>query len=437
MHNQDGGVPGHPDTLVLPVEPGRRYPQWWLAVRAALLAYALTLGAALVTMALLVLGFFVGGTGALDAMTDSASTMGARLDGPSALLIYPFFLASMALGGTTVLTVSSAVYSAAGPLVSVWTGVLPLLLSGVAVLTLWRQGRRAERRQPLESGGARWLYAGVTGLALAVFSVTLSLLFSLRSETDLGAVFLTAASPSLVAGAVLLGTGASWAGRKKESGTPLQWFLRAEHVLPELRAALRLACGHYLFYTAVAGAILLVAALIRGGVAVAFAAPLWLPTASAWAYAAGHLSTVANRDLPGGGQIPASVADLPVWAGAAAGVLGVLLAAAASLAWFLARQHGHGPGQPARRTSWLTLPVAFGLVGAAVTLLSLVAAGRVGTGSDGLGPGIGTLGPAWWTFLVLAAWGAVIELGARILAPQVAHLVPHRISSFITGNTPK
>lgn len=433
MHNQDGGMPGNPDTLVPPVGSGRRDPQWWLAVRAALIAYSLTLGAALVTMALLVLGFFLGGTGALDAMTDSASNVGARLDGPSALLIYPFFLASMALGGTTVLTVSSAVYSAAGPLVSVWTGALPLLLTGVAVLTLWRQGRRAERRQPLESDGTRWLYAGVTGLVLAAFSVTLSLLFSQRSETDIGAVFLTAASPSLVAGAVLLGTGASWAGRKKESGTPLQWFIRAERALPELRAALRLAGGHYLFYTAVAGAILLTTALIRGGVAVTFAAPLWLPTASAWAYAAGHLSTVANRDLPGDGQIPASVADLPVWASAAAGVLGVLLAAAAALAWYLARQ-----GSPARRTSWLSLPVAFGLVGAAVALLSLVAAGRAGTGgSDGLGPGIGTLGPAWWTFLVLAAWGAVIELGARILAPQVAHLVPQRISNFLTGNTPK
>lgn len=433
MHNQDGGMPGNPDTLVPPVEPGRRDRQWWLAVRAALIAYALTLGAALVTMALLVLGFFLGGTGALDAMTDSASNMGARLDGPSALLIYPFFLASMALGGTTVLTVSSAVYSAAGPLVSVWAGVLPLLLTAVAVLTLWRQGRRSERRQPLESDGSRWLYAGVTGLVLAAFSVTLSLLFSLRSETDGSAVFLTAASPSLVAGAVLLGTVASWAGRKKESGTPLHWFLRAERSLPELRAALRLAGGHYLFYTSAAGAILLVTALIRGGVAVTFAAPLWLPTASAWAYAAGHLSTVANRDLPGSGPIPASVADLPIWASAAAGVLGVLMAAGASLAWYLARQR-----HPARRTSWLTLPVAFGLVGAAVALLSLVAAGRAGTGgSDGLGPGIGTLGPAWWTFLVLAVWGAVIELGARILAPQVAHLVPQRISSFLAGTTPK
>ena len=434
MHNQDGGMPGTPDTLAPSAGPGRRDPRWWPAVRAGLFAYGLTLGSALVTMALLVLGFFLGGAGALNGMNASASSMGAQLDGPSALLIYPFFLAGMALGGTTVLTVSSAAYTAQGPLTSVWVGAPPLLLTAVAVFFLWSLGRRAERKGASDSAGMRWVYSGLTGLVLASVSVVLSLLFSLRSENDAGSVFLTAASPGLVAGSIVLGTLASWAGRRKESATQLQWFIRAERSLPGLRAALRVTGSHYLAYTAAVGVIVLVTALVRGGAVVAFAAPLWLPTASAWAYAGGHLSVLANRGLPLAEHIPASVADLPVWAGATAGVLALLLAAAASIAWSLAPERT--PQLLARRASWLALPAAFALAGAAVSVLGLVAAGQ---GAGGVGSGFrwGSFGPAWWTVLVMAAWGAVIELGARTLAPQVAHLLPGRVTDFFTGQPAK
>lgn len=431
MHNQDNGEPANPDTLVPPSVTGHQSPRWWLAVQSALIAYGLTLGAALVTMALLVLGFFLGGAGALNAMNDSAGSMGARLDGPSALAIYPFFLAAMALGGTMVLTVSSTVTDFGAPLVSVWVGVLPLLLTAVAAAALWRLGRRAERKAALESDGARWLYAGLTGLALAGFSVLLSLLVSLRGNTDTGAAFLTAASPSLVAGSVLLGTAASWAGRKREAGTGLHWFRRAETVLPGLRAALRLAGCHYLAYTSVIALALLVMALLHGGAAVAFAAPLWLPTASAWAFAVGHLSAVTNLGLPLPGAFPLTVGDLPAWAGAAVAVLVLLLAAAASILWYL--RPGSNRGTPSRPGSWLTLPVAFGLGGGMLSVLSVVAAGQGAAGGGGFGPGAGMVGAAWWTFLVMAGWGLVIEAGSRTLGPLLAHLVPQRMAAFFTG----
>lgn len=434
MHNQDNGEPANPETLAPPSVTGRRSPRWWLAVQSALFAYGLTLGAALVMMALLILGFFLGGAGALNAMNDSAGTMGASLDGPSALAIYPFFLAAMALGGTTVLTVSSTVYTDLGaPLVSVWVGVLPLLLTAVATAALWRLGRRAERKAALESDGLRWLYAGVTGLTLAAFSVLLSLLVSLRGDTDAGAAFLTAASPSLLAGAVLVGTAASWSGRKSEAGTRLRWFTRAEAMLPGLRAALRLAGCHYLAYTAAAGLALLVTALLHGGAAVAFAAPLWLPTASAWAFAVGHLSAVANPGLALPGDFPFTVGNLPVWASAAAGILALLLATAASVLWFLSR--GRGSGMPAGRGAWLTLPMVFGLGGAALSVLTMVAAGQGIAGGSGFGPGAGSAGPAWWTFLIMACWGLAIEAGSRTLAPQLAPLVPGRVSAFFAGST--
>ncbi len=435
MHNQDNGEPANPDTLAPPSGSGRRSPRWWLAVQSALIAYGLTLGAALVTMALLVLGFFLGGAGALNAMNTSASSMGASLDGPSALAIYPFFLAAMALGGTTVLTVSSSVYTDLGaPLVSVWVGVLPLLLTAVAAASLWRLGRRAERKAPLESDGLRWLYAGVTGLALAAFSVALSLLVSLRGDAEAGAAFLTAASPSLLTGAILLGTAASWAGRKREAGTGLRWFTRAEAALPGLRAALRITGCHYVAYTFAAGLALLVTSLLHGGAAVAFAAPLWLPTASAWAFTVGHLSAVANPGMPLSGAFPFTVGSLPVWASAASGVLAILLATAVSVLWFLSR--GRNPG-PAGRRSWLTLPVVFGLGGAALSVLTLLATGQGIAGGSSFGPGAGTIGPAWWTFLIMACWGLLIEAGSRTLAPQLAHLVPRRISAFFAGAAAK
>ncbi|WAP52002.1 hypothetical protein OL239_01305 [Arthrobacter sp. ATA002] len=426
MENQDTGIPANPGTLPLPAGPERRHPQWWLAVQSALIAYGLTLGAALVTMALLVLGFFLGGTGALNGMNDSAGTMGARLDGPSALLIYPFFLAAMALGGTPVLTVSSAGFaSLPAPLVSLWAGAMPLLLTGVAGASLWRLGRRAERRRPLDSEWHRWLYSALTGLVLAAVSVLLSLLVSLRENTEAGAMFLTAASPGLVAGAVLLGTAASWAGRKHGTGSAPRWAAWTERTLPGVRAALRVTGSHYLAYTAAAGTVLVVTALVKGGAAVAFASPLWLPTASAWAYSLGHLSAVTERGLPAAAGLPGSIGDLPVWASAATGVLSLLLAAAASVAWFLARDGD--PDWLGRRSSWLTLPVVFGFAGAAVSLLAVVAAGQTSAGAGG---SFGTAGPAPWTFLVMAAWGLLIEAGARIMAGHVEHLVPAWAAAF-------
>lgn len=428
MDNQDNGFPGKADTLDLPAEPARAVPPWRPALQSALFAYGLTLGAALVMMALLVLGFFLGGAGVLNGMNNSAGTMGARLDGPSALLIYPFFLAAMALGGTPVLTVSAAEFvNPAAPLVLVWAGVLPLLLTTVAGVSLWRLGRRAERRAPLESDWQRWLYSALTGLGLATVSVLLSLLFSLREDTDAGALFLTAASPGLVAGAVLLGTVASWAGRKRATGAAPRWVRRADQALPGLRAGLRIGALHYLAYTAVAGAVLLVSALVKGGVAVAFAAPLWLPTASAWAYGAGHLSTVTERRLPALSHLAGSVVDLPVWASAGAGALSLLLAAAASVAWFLARDRN--PEMLRRPASWLTLPAVFALVGAAISVLALVVAGRTTAGGDG-GAGLGAMGPAPWTVLVLAGWGLLIEISARTMAGHVAHLVPAPAAAF-------
>ena len=435
MENQDKGFSGHPDTLAPPAERGRQHPQWWLAVQSALYAYGLTLGAALVTMALLVLGFFLGGTGALNGMNDSAGTMGARLDGPSALLIYPFFLAAMALGGTPVLTVSAAGYAdLPAPLVSLWAGALPLLLTAVAAASLWQLGRRAERRQPLGSEWHRWLYSALTGLSLAAVSVLLSLLVSLREDTEAGAMFLTAASPSLVAGAVLLGTFACWAGRKHGTGTVPRWITWTERSLPGVRPALRVAAGHYLVYTAVTGTALVVTALVKGGTAVAFASPLWLPTATAWSYGLGHLSTVTEQGLPAAANLPGSIGDLPVWASAAVGVLTLLLAAAASVAWFLARERDRDgdrlPNPAGRRTAWLTLPLVFGLAGAAVSVLGVVLAGQTSAGGGG-GTGFGTVGPAPWTFLVMAAWGLLIEAGSRTLAGHVEHLVPARIAAFL------
>jgi hypothetical protein len=430
MENQDYGFSGNPETLDLPAEPGRRHPQWWLALQSALIAYGLTLGAALVTMALLVLGFFLGGTGALNGMNDSAGTMGARLDGPSALLIYPFFLAAMALGGTPVLTISAAGYAnLPAPLVSIWVGALPLLLTAVALTALWRRGRRAERREGLDSEWHRWLYSALTGLGLAAVSVLMSLLMSLREDTEAGAMFLTAASPGLVAGAVLMGTLATWAGRKNGTGTAPRWITRIEQFLPGIRTGLRVAGGHYLAYTAVAGTALLVTGLVKGGVAVAFASPLWLPTAAGWAYGLGHLSAVSEHGLPAAANLPGSIGDLPAWASAAAGVLSLLLAAAASVAWYLARNRQ--PQVLARFSSWLTLPAAFGLAGAAVSILTVLVTGQTFAGG-GRGVDLGAAGPVPWTFLVMAAWGLVIEAGARTMAGHVAHLVPARMSARLT-----
>ena len=433
MDNQDNGFSGNPDTLALPAEPGRRHPQWWLAVQSALFAYGLTAGAALVTMALLVLGFFLGGTGALNGMNDSAGTMGVRLDGPSALLIYPFFLAAMALGGTPVLTISAASYAdLPAPVVSLWFGALPLLLTAVAVTSLWRLGRRNERREPLGSEWHRWLSSALTGLGLAAVSVLLSLLVSLREDAEAGAMFLTAASPTLVVGAVLIGTLATWSGRRYGTGAAPLWIDRIEASLPGLRTALRVVGGHYLAYTAIAGTALVVSALVKGGVAIAFASPLWLPTAAGWAYGLGHLSAVREHGLPAVAALPGSIGDLPAWASAAAGVLTLLLAATASVAWYLARDRH--PAVLARFSSWLSLPVAFACAGAALSLLGLLVTGQTLAGGDRRAA-FGTAGPVPWTVLVMAAWGLLIEAGARTMAGHVAHLVPPRISSMLTRST--
>lgn len=397
---------------------------WLQSAVSAAAAYGCGLGAALVAMTLLVLGFFISGTGNLNGMQDALG--GAELDGLSALAIYPFFLVNLALGASASMTVSAAFYS--GPVLSFGVFAVPLAITLVMAVTLHRMGRRAERKIPLGSGSRRWLLAAVTGLVLAVLSLLLSFLLALRIDSSLGSIVFTTASVQLFLGALLLGTVASWTGRKRGADQPLVPMDKLHRLLPGVRAALRVAGTHYLAYTAVAGVALLITAFIRGNAALAFAAPLWLPTATAWAYGTGHLSAVFSYGQASEGLLTAF--DLPLWVALLLAVFTLLLAAASAAAWHLGRNNR--PAVLSATASWLTLPVVFGLLGLAVTLLSTVALG--GQGAAAAAP-FGSLqaagmGPAPWTFLILAGWGLLIEAASRYLGPLLAPRVPQRVRRY-------
>lgn len=356
------------------------------SLRDPLIGYAATLVASLVMLGLVVLAAVVDAGGfESDTGVDEEDREGLWV-----LLGMPFQLAAMALFGR--------LHYADGDF-ELGIFALPLLLTAVFTVVTYAAARRTEKADPSADPSARAFLAVVSGAGAAVLISVITRVMAMRND---GAT-LHATSIGLFFGTLLVTSLAVYAGRSGGVGSLLpRWFNR------EYRLATQLWGHHMLLWIVVLLPIAFVYALVEASLSTAILIPLWGPTAGFFTYALGHLGGVSLFGETAMGWDIGTATFLVLL------LLALLLTAVASVTWLLRRNVN--PEWLATPNSWMPLPAMFFVGGLVVWLLPTMSL----SGGYSELSGSATLQPAPWFFLVLAAWGGLIELGSRTLAPALA-----------------
>lgn len=364
------------------------------AAVAPLLGYAITLGASLVLMVLVVVGLAAGSdTSGSDDPSDDVDVQAI-----GTLIGMPFQLAAMALGGAIRLGEGEFGVSLFAP---------PLLVTAIFVGSVLWLSRRAERRTPSASTAERILLATASALILAVVVCVATRVLAMRSD----GVVMHAATLGLFFGTLVLAGAAGALGR--QSAVTSLW---PRWLYGDVRRAIQLFAQHLLLWLVVATPVVVLWVLLRTNVETAALAVVWAPTVDLWAFAMGHLGAWTafggQRMAWGFGWVAGLV--LPLLA------LGVTLII--SIAWHLRRRHDRELlTQP---VSWVFLPATYAVGGLLVTLVSTVV-----LSGDAFGGSLSVSAhPAYWLIPVLAVWGVVIETLSRYVAPALAAVVPPRLA---------
>ncbi len=348
-----------------------------------------------------------GGSGGLP--DELAGVAEAGVDGDprsvlAVLLIVPTQLVGMAFFSPLDLSAAFEVFGLSLTLTGTLTWI-PLTVTLTAALVAASASYLGQRRR--SHGWPRSaVLAASSGGTVAVLAWVLAAVTAVNLQEEGLRVAAAAASPIVLPGAFLVVAAAALVGaaaaRRGTSRTPTP--------VRQVGAALQVLVLHYVLVSVLAGVALLVLAWIRVGPEVVPSALAWLPTVTGYAYGLIHLAPA--RAVLGTDIEVQTVFDLPWWAWLTALVVLLLATLVAALAW--AARTRALPPVPAL-LSWSVLPVVFLAGGALVTELTRVAGSVVGV------PGVTAAGYALvpWTCLVLAGWGLVITLLARIAAPAV------------------
>jgi hypothetical protein len=360
------------------------------SLRAPLFGYAATLIAAVVMTVLVIVAIVVDAGG-------FESDTGVNEEDTEGLWVWlgmPFQMVAMAIFGPLHFEADDF---------EVGVFALPLVLTAVFTVTTYLAARRTERTDPSPDPSARAFLAVTSGVGAAVVVSVVTRVMAMRAD---GAT-VHATSVGLFLGTIVLTSGAVYAGRAGGAAALLpRWFSR------EYRLAAQLWGQHLLLWVAILIPIAFVYALVEASVATAILIPLWGPTAGFFTYALGHLGGVTMFDATSMGW------DIGTKTFIVLLLLALLLTVAASVTWLL-RRNVH-PEWLATPNSWLPLPAMFFVGGLVVWLVPTM---RLSGGWSGAS-GSASLQPAPWFFLVLAAWGALIELGSRTVAPALATRMP-------------
>ncbi|HWJ10678.1 MAG TPA: hypothetical protein VNS46_14970 [Nocardioides sp.] len=361
---------------------------------APLLGYAISLGASLVLMALVVaaIALEAGGSGDSDPSGD------IDIKAIGTLIGIPFQIAGMALGGSIGLGDDDFALHLFAP---------PLFITAVFAVAVLRLSRRSERAAPTSSTVERAILAAAGAFATAVVAVVATRVLAMRDDD----VVMHAAGGGLFFGILLLAGGAAFAGRQSVHGT-----LWPQWAPPDVRRGLHLVVQHVLAWVAILVPIAVLWLLVDSGLDAALYALAWGPTLALGAFAMGHAGAVTAA----GEHVFAW--DLGWFPGVVLPLLALLFTLVASLAWHLRR--GLDRAWLANPASWATLPVAYAIGALLVCLVSTV---RFTGAFLGVGGGISYHG-AYWLIPLLAAWGAVIEAASRFVAPALARSLPGRLA---------
>lgn len=375
-------------TLVIP-----RASTFLRALRAPFLGYAAALATSVLLLLLLLLGTALDGDLESEAGVDEDALEGLRVLGA-----LPFQITAMGLFGRLRFEEDG---------ISVGLFAVPLLVTAVFVVTTGWLANRAERQEPLPGAGERALVAVAAGLGTAVVATLLTWLISLPAGVH-------AASFSLCFGAFTLAAGTTYVARTRAAvpAWPL-WLQR------EWRLAGQLWFHHLLLFMGCMLPVAFVWVAVKEGFGAALLLPLWGPTVGLFGYAGGHLGGLNFwSETVMGWQVDGLLFALLL-------LLAVVASVVASVTW-LVRRNVH-PEWLATPSSWFPLPTAFLVGGLLVWLLPTL---RLSGGLEEFGASL-TLQPAPWVFLVLATWGALIELSSRHVAPTLATRTPARVRDLM------
>lgn len=361
---------------------------------APLLGYAVSLGASLVLMALVVLAIALEADGTGDS--DPSGDIDIKVIGT--LVGIPFQIAGMALGGSIGLGDDEFALHLFAP---------PLFITAAFVVAVLWLSRRSERTTPTSSTVERAILAGCGALATAVVAVVATRVLAMRDDD----LVMHAATVGLFLWTLVLAGVASFAGRQSVHGS-----LWPRWVPADVRRGAHLVTQHVLAWVVLLVPIAVAWMLVDSGLDAALYALVWGPTLALGAFAMGHVGAVTAAGEH------AFAWDLGWFPGIVLPVLAVLFTITAALAWHLRR--GQDRAWLAHPASWVTLPLAYA---AGALLVCMVSTVRLTGALFGVDGGI-TYSGAYWLIPVLAVWGVATEALSRFVAPALAGSLPRMIA---------
>ena len=402
---------------------------------AAGITYGAMLLAAVVFSVLIVVAIRSETAGSLSGagLLDADDVVGLLRNGTGVYFVVALTvqLVSMALGGRMHLSVTAV--DSRSDLLHLSIGFLPVMITVVGAVALFicsrvvaaRQVRRQERVAPDQV----WLSSLVTAGLLTVFAMVLTMVLAGRATEDgdyAVRLHFWAMSPGLVICPLVFGTLLGvWARRTALGPEPTRVSDLVHQWVPGLAPAARLS-ALYLGALSVLGLILLsIGSGVEEGSFAAFLAVLLIGTfAGVDLVSMTHLGAVTAVARGDGGNARET---LFLWSGGTRDVatawpmlmwlflvVGILVLACA----WAGRRPGLG-----RWTSWVAMPLVFFLAGLVTLMLGRISAEISVQAYSGYSARL-SMGSAWWTPVVFALWGGVVEVLARYAVPHLARAVP-------------
>lgn len=316
---------------------------------------------------------------------------------------------------------------------------LTLLLAGV--LSVYFGSRLAEQKISSGSRPQLLLQSAVTGVVYSLLVNGVAAAAAVRYPTTASDGFsvepISAENPWSVVVGFSLAAGLSAVSRHSVFArrTP---SARPARLLGALNLPLAALAVHASVFAAVAVPAAWITAAVSGGWTALLSGPLWIGNAVGYSLVGGHLGglrVLMETSRLIGGQESRSE-DYTVYGfGADVAGSGAVGAAWAALALALVCTLVTGIAVLVRRgrvastdaLSWIPVPAAFLALG--LLLLPLLTA-QARFDVPGVAAGQYVLAPTWWSPAVFLAWGLLVEVSARFLAPYLLPFVPDRLQRF-------
>jgi hypothetical protein len=313
---------------------------------------------------------------------------------------------------------------------------VPLTVLLVSALSVYFGSRVAEHRIPSGARPQLLLQSAVTGAVYSLLINGLAAAAAVRFPGSNGFSVepISAENPWSSVVAFVLGAGLAAASR---NGVYVRRAPTAGPgpLLGRLNLPVAAVTVHAVLFSAIAVPAVWISAAVAGGWTALLSAPLWIGNAVGYSFVAGHLGGLrvfmeTSQILGGqesrsedhtvygfGADMTGADAAVAAWGALA---LALVCTAATGIAVLLRR----GRVASGDVLSWIPVPAAYLVLG--LLLLPLLTA-QGGFEVSGLAAGEYLVAPAWWSPAIFLAWGLLVEVCARFLAPSLLPFVPAKL----------